>query len=304
MESERVSPLFRREEKYALAAASAWIANPAVRIALDAARPNAVAVTAPLLPHMVNQIQCMRFCWRVCGIGAVYPDGSQEPNPFDPEGPDPWPLTDRERWQAGYIAAAFHQLVRAVTTVLHDAGVPLDHEWEGDQAVLATLLLLPVLGYEIPWDGKIDEFAAQIQPPGVSAFAPDGRSASARDGRPDAMARNADRIRKHIRADSGGQELHVPYAEGTGRKPPRATVIRREVLAEILADDPAVTVPQILNTYDYSDRTPGGRLRHELKRRLEAEGRPVPGKPSQTTLYDDLAEISGAPANEDQEDSG
>ena len=42
----------------------------------------------------------------------------------------------------------------------------------------------------------------------------------------------------------------------------------------------------------------------ELKRRLEAEGRPVPGKPSQTTLYDDLTEISGASANEDQENSG
>jgi hypothetical protein len=304
VESEKVGPLFRTEEKYARAAASSWIANPAVRIALDAARPSAVAITAPLLPHMVNQVQCMRFCWRVCGIGALYPDGSQEPNPFDPEGPDPWPLTDHERRQAGYIAAAFHQLVRAVTTVLHDARVPLDHEWEGDQAVLATLLLLAALDYKIPWDGKIDEFAAQIQPPGVSAFAPDGRSASARDGRPDAMARNADRIRKHIRADSGGQELHVPYADGAGRKPPRATVIRREVLAEILADDPAVTVPQILNTYDYSDRTPSGRLRRELKRRLEAEGRPVPGKPSQTTLYDDLTEISGAPANEDQEDSG
>jgi hypothetical protein len=107
------------------------------------------------------------------------------------------------------------------------------------------------------------------------------------------MARNADRIRKHIRADNGGRELHVLYAEGTGRKPPRATEVRRQVLAEILADDPGVTVPRILSTYDYSDRTPGGRLRCELKRRLEAEGRPVPGKPSQTALLDDFAEISG-----------
>ena len=66
-------------------------------------------------------------------------------------------------------------------------------------------------------------------------------------------------------------------------------MIRREVLAEILADDPAVTVSQILRSYDYSDRTPGGRLRHQLRQRLEAEGRPVPGKPSQSALYDDLA---------------
>jgi len=265
----------------------------AVRWSVEAVCPAAVKIADALLPHMADQKHCMRFCWRVCGIGAVYPDGSQEPNPLDPEAPESWPLTASEREQAGYIAARFHLLVRMVAAALHDAGVPLDHEWDGDQAILATLLLLPALGYQIPWDGKISEFAGQLQPPGVSSFTPDGRSASARDGRPDAMARNADRIRKHIRADNGGLDLHVPYAEGTGRKPPRATLIRRQVLAEILADDPAVTVSRILSTYDYSDRTPGGRLRCELNKRLEAEGRPVPGKPSQTALYDDFAEISG-----------
>ena len=304
MESEKVSPLFEKEEEYARAAASSWIAHPAARSALDAARPTAVAVTALLLPHMADQIECMRFCWRVCGIGPVYPDGSEEPNPFDPEGLAPWPLTERERELAGYIAAVFHLLVRAVAAELCDAGVPLDPEWDGDQAVLAVLLLLPALGYEIPWDGKIDEFAAMIQPPGVSAFTRDGRSASARDGRPDAMARNADRIRKLIRAENGGRELHVPYAHGTGRAKPRATVIRREVLAEILADDPTVAVSQILRTYDYSDRTPGGRLRHQLRQRLEAEGCPVPGKPSQSVLYDDLVYLSDASTTGIEKDSG
>ena len=238
-------------------------------------------------------------CWRICGIGPVYPDGSEEPNPFDPEGPAPWPLTEREREQAGYIAAFFHRLVLMVVAGLCDAGVPLDPEWAGDQAVCAVLLLLPALGYEIPWDGKIDEFAAMIQPPGVSAFARDGRSTSARDGRPDAMARNADRIRKHIRAENGGRELRVPYAQGTGRALPRATVIRREVLAEIMADNPTVTVSRILMTYDMSDRTPGGRLRRQLKQRLEAEGQPVPDKPSQSVLYEDLTHLSDASTSRD-----
>jgi hypothetical protein len=177
--------------------------------------------------------------------------------------------------------------------------VPLDPGWAGDQAVVAVLLLLPVLGYEIPCGGKIDEFAAMIQPPGVSAFTQDGRSASARDGRPDAMARNADRIRKHIRAENGGRELHVPYARGTGRALPRATVIRRECLAEILIDDPTVTVSKILRTYDLSDRAPGGQLRCQMKQRLEAEGRPVPGKPSQSVLHEDLAHLSRRPATRD-----
>jgi hypothetical protein len=299
VESEKVRPLFKKEEEYARAAASSWIVHPAVRSALNAARPDAVVVTGPLLLHMSDQIQCMRFCWRICGIGSVYPDGSEEPNPFDPAGPAPWPLTKHERELVGYIAAGFHLLVRTVAAELWDAGVRLDPEWAGDQAVLAVLLLLPALGYLIPWDGKIDEFAEALQPPGVSAFTPDGRSTSARDGRPDDMARNADRIRKLIRAENGGHELHVSYAHGTGRAKPRATVIRREILAEILADDPTVTVPRILRTYDYSERTPGGRLRHQLRQRLEAEGCPVPGKPSQSVLYDDLTHISDASTTRD-----
>ena len=83
------------------------------------------------------------------------------------------------------------------------------------------------------------------------------------------MARNADRICKLIRAENCGRELHVSYAQGTGRAKPRATVIRREVLAEIMADDPAVTVSQILRSYDYSNRTPARlRLRQRLDGRL------------------------------------
>jgi hypothetical protein len=49
VENEKVEPLFEKEEEYARAAASSWIAHPAVRSALDAVRPNAVAVTAPLI---------------------------------------------------------------------------------------------------------------------------------------------------------------------------------------------------------------------------------------------------------------
>ena len=304
MESEKAGPLFEKEELYGRAAASSWIGHPAVRGALDAARPAAVAVTAPLIPHMTDQVQCTRFCSRVFEIGLVYPDGSEEPNPFDPEGREPWPLTGRERELAGYIAAAFHLLVRTVASGLSDAGVPLDPEWEGDQVVLAVLLLLPELGYVIPWDGEIGEFAREVQPPGVSAFTRDGRSASARDGRPEDMARNADRIRKLLRADNGGRELRVPYAGGTGRAKPRVTVIRREILAEILAHDPAVTVARILQTYDHSDRTPGGRLRRQLRERLEAEGREVPGKPSESALYKDFAHLRGESATGTEKDSG
>ena len=49
-------------------------------------------------------------------------------------------------------------------TATDSAGVPLDPEWNGDQAILAVLVLLSALGYLIPWDGEIGEFAEGIQP--------------------------------------------------------------------------------------------------------------------------------------------
>jgi hypothetical protein len=304
VESEKTGPLFKKEEEYARAAVSSWVGHPAVRRALDAVRPTAIAITSRLLPYVEDQIQCMRFCWRICEIGPVHPDGSTEPNPFDSEGPEPWPLTEYDRELAGYIAAGFHLVIRTLAAELCAVGVPLDPEWGGDQAVLAILLLLPALDYLIPWDGKMNEFAEALQPPGVSAFTSDGRSTSARDGRPDDMARNADRIRRLIRAESGGQPLRVPYARGTSRVTPRITMIRREILAEILAEDPTITVPQLLRTYDYSDSTPGGRLRRQLRQRIEAEGRPVPGKPSQSVLYDDFAYLSDASMSGIEKGSG
>jgi hypothetical protein len=118
------------------------------------------------------------------------------------------------------------------------------------------------------------------------------------------MARNADRIRKHVRAGHGGRELHVPYAKGGGRDLPRATIIRREVLAEILAGDPAVTVPHILMTYGHSGQTPGGRLRRQMEERLRAEGRPVPGKPSPSALYEDFRRLRGLSAPGTEKGSG
>jgi hypothetical protein len=73
--------------------------------------------------------------------------------------------------------------------------------------VIAVLLLLPLAGYEVPWDADPRDLVEQLQPPGVSAIARDGRGASARDGRSDAMARYADRIRKTIREEAGAARI-------------------------------------------------------------------------------------------------
>jgi hypothetical protein len=289
---EKLHTWFKAEETYARAAAASWIGDPRVRQVLDEARPAAVTACDFLLRFMHDQIQTTRFCWRVCRIGPLLPDGREDHGPFRDDSTDPWLLTEKEREIAGYLAALFHQkVVLAVAQNLAEAGVPLDPEWPGDQAVLAVLLLLPAVGYDIPWDGPIAEFAEQIQPPGVSAFDPDGRSTSARDGRPEKMAINADRIRKDVRQRKGASNLKPRYAAGEQRATWQLTAKRREILAEIISENPEITVQTILMTYDYSEKRPGGRLRHRLKQWCEAEGLAEPDRPSETTLYNDFGKI-------------
>lgn len=286
---------FKAEATYARAAAASWIGDPRVRQVLDEVRPAAATACDFLLRFMHDQVQTTRFCWWVCRIGPLLPDGQEDHGPFRSDSADPWLLTEQEREVAGYLAALFHQkVVLAVAQVLAEAGVPLDPEWPGDQAVLAVLLLLPVAGYEIPWDGPIAEFAEQIQPPGVSAFDPAGRSTSARDGRPEKMAINADRIRKDIRQRKGAPGLKPRYAAGERRTTWQLTAKRREILAELISERPEITVLAVLMTYDFSENQPGGRLRHRLKEWCAAEGLAEPDKPSEATLYNDFAEIRAA----------
>ncbi|MGF1431060.1 hypothetical protein [Kitasatospora sp. LaBMicrA B282] len=277
------------EEQWVQQVAASWLGDAAVRTEVEAAAPAAAGIVAPLVRHLVSQVEITRFCWRVCGIGALYPDGSKSPNPFDPDAPGAWQLRDDERTQAGYVAAAFHQLVKLVVETLEGAGVHVDAPWGSDQSVIAVLILLVAEGsYQIPWsDARL--LAQYLQPPGVSAISPDGRSASARDGRSDEMARNVDRIRKAVRERAGGRDLRRPYAAARGhRSEPRPTVLRRQVLQEILADDPTVKVERLRRTWDLSKNTAGGRLRYELTTRLAAEGLPAPNKPSKATLFNDF----------------
>ncbi|GGR05513.1 hypothetical protein GCM10010195_71020 [Kitasatospora griseola] len=104
--------------------------------------------------------------------------------------------------------------------------------------MIGVLLLLPLIGYAVPWDADPRYLADQLQPPGVSAIERNGRSTPARDGRTDEQARNADRIRRHIRAENGGQDLRAPYAGGAPRVIPKPTQIRREIIKEIYTDRP------------------------------------------------------------------
>lgn len=117
MESERTKPLFDVEEDCARLAASSWIGRPEVREVVEYLREAALASVHSLAAHITAQVQVIRLCWRACDIGAVYPDGREEPNPFDPSGPEPWPVTEDERKAARYYAY-FHRMVKGAAAEL------------------------------------------------------------------------------------------------------------------------------------------------------------------------------------------
>lgn len=86
--------------------------------------------------------------------------------PRRPEGPEPWPLSAEEIKAAGFYAAVLHYRVVAAADEFAGRGVSIDAEWSGDQATLACLVVMHALDFEIPWDGPIELFAADLQPPG------------------------------------------------------------------------------------------------------------------------------------------
>ncbi|GGR05506.1 hypothetical protein [Kitasatospora griseola] len=128
MSDEQRQSWYRNEEDWARKTAATWLGRPEVRQAVEAALPEAARILKPLAPHLVNQVQVMRFCWRVCGIGGRFLDGTEEQNPFEPAAPDAWVLTQAELEAASFIAAEFHRLIRLVADVLQRAGVPVDTE--------------------------------------------------------------------------------------------------------------------------------------------------------------------------------
>jgi hypothetical protein len=288
--SRRPVEWFRNEECYGVDALAGWIGHSAVRAVLE--RRGVAAETTVMLfaEFLVDQVQVIRFCARVFEVAYRFPDGSEEPSPFDRAGPEHWPLTPAQRAMTDRAVGDFRAVVIFTALALARAGVPLDPQWDGDLAVVGQLLLLPGAGHEIPWDDPPAVLAAKLQAPGISAVFRDGRAVTARDGRSERAAINIDRIRRHVRTQAGGLHLPMPYAHAGTRATPRTVLVRREVLREVLDRFPDITVSRIRQTFDHSAAMPGGHLRVTLAERL---GRPA-SKPSRQTLYSDLAALGRA----------
>jgi hypothetical protein len=207
-----VDDFFHKEERYGRSALAAWIGHPAIPAIIERRRVAAETTTMLFEKYLVDQLQIVRFCFRVFDVGVRYSDGQEEPNPFDPSDPEGWPLSSSERAAAPRNVADFMAVVLFTMNDLVSAHVPLDPEWAGDLVVVGQVLLLPRAGYTIPWDTPPAVLADKLQPVGISAIYRDGRSTVSRDGRPERAAINIDRIRRHVRAVEGGRDLRMPYA--------------------------------------------------------------------------------------------
>jgi hypothetical protein len=282
----KTDKLFHNEETAGRAVFARWIGHPATRAIITRRLVAAETVTMPVARFLVDQIQVIRFCTRIFEVGVRYPDGTEEPNPFDPADPQGWPMTPHDRRRAIVAISDLHAIVQFTLSDLVTAGVPVAAGWDGDRANVAQVLLTP----QLPWHLPAGEIADLVQPVGISTIWRDGTTVTARAGRPERAAINVDRIRRLVENDQTAPvRASAAYAGGHQRATPRASVVRREILRDLIDRFPKATVATIHQTYDNSDKTPGGFLRVQLAARLNGQS----AKPSRSTLHNDLRVLAG-----------
>jgi hypothetical protein len=204
---QRPAEWFRNEERYGVDALAGWIRHPAVRGILERRSVPAEITVLLFAEFLVDQVQMIRFCSRVFDVAYRFPDGTEEPNPFDHAEPEHCSLTPAQRAMTDRAVGDFRAVVMFTALDLARAGHPLDPQCDGDLAVVGQLLLLPSTGHEIPWDDPPAVLAGKLQAPGISAVFRDGRAVTARDGRSERAAINIDRIRRHVRTGASGPHL-------------------------------------------------------------------------------------------------
>ena len=273
---------FRAEEERALAGLAGWIGHPAIAGIIRQAVPSAAAAVEPVRRHLADQVEVIGFSWFVMEIAAIQPGWTIASHI--------WQLTPQEHAALAAVKAAFRAVVTSAADTLTAAGVPLVPSWPGDLAVVAELLLLEVIGINVPWDTEPRELADLLQPPPASAIEADAGGTRVRRGTSERGERDATGLRRGYEVHLHGRQPAAPYAGGGRRAVPEPTQQRRDALRQVLAAFPDVSAAQIQTTYqqrarkaDQTPATPGGYLRALL-------GNVAPC-PARSTLAADLAQI-------------
>ena len=254
-----------------------WLGHEAVREDVPKLRPMAEAIIDPIARHLVDQIQVSRFIARILDMALIYPDFTEESNPFTV-----WDLTEAERGASEQVAKDFSGLLFDLANQLRAGGVLLDPEGPENLYALGQLLLLPI-DLDLPAD-ELMEFV-NGGPSGTVYRNGRGLELSDHVGRSDGAVWQ--RIRGRQRERAGGAFIRSPYAGGTSRRTPSATERRRAALATVLSAYPGVTDGELLANWHSSSNTSGGLLRELMKLPQDA------ARPSRTTIGRDRRALRG-----------
>jgi hypothetical protein len=286
---------FEAEEQQAIDAVMRWVGHPAVRGVIERRRIGAETVVMPIERMLTGQVQVIRFCWHVFGLGGIEPGWELR------EG-RPWLLTAGEMNAIERVEADLRGVVQLAVNELHGAGVGLVPSWPGDHVVVAELLLL-----DVAWDLPVRELAEALQPPAIGAIRIDASGTTHRRGTGERANNNIAALRRSYERHLYGAPSRAPYAGGGTRSLPEPTRRRRQALAKILAHWPDVTASRIFTTFgDYRRQrggvagSPGGYLRQLLEE--SAEPGEIVRCPSKSTLHGDLKALRAGTA--DQKVSG
>lgn len=282
--SEPVSPhaeRFKRAEDDGIIATSRWIGHEAVRDHVERWRIPVMQILAPAFGRILADTdETVLFCWAVFGITGINSD-------FQPTNND-WSrvyLTPREKACAPRAVSDFKRIVARAVRNVKSAGADIDPEWDGDHAVIATLML--AYGPSIPWDAPAIELAEWVYPPGSTALTVDLKGVRARRDVSLETEYNIVAIRHAAEDNRHGPRKGAPYARGRGRATQARPVTLLDALVWALpqireAFPRSSSVSQIRTGWKQgkSTATAGGRLRELVRTKL-----PDVDCPSPATLY-------------------
>jgi hypothetical protein len=285
---------FKQAEDEGIAVTSRWINHPAVREITDSWRVPVHNILAPAFGRILADTgEAVLFAWAIFGISGINAN-------FEPTNSD-WRrvyLTFAEVQQAPLAKRDFLKIVSKAAGDIRAAGAAIDPGWDGDLAVVATLML--AAEDEIPWELPPMQLAEWVYPPSSSAITPDIRGISNRRGVPQAGKRNIIAIQHAYEKHLFGDPDRAPYAQGGERaesRQNREKAARLKALTEVRALYLDASATEILQTWGSSKECPGSLYRHLIAREMGLDWRAAGNlKPALRTLQRDCADL-GIPAN-------
>lgn len=249
----------KRAKDVARAVALGWLGHPAVADEVETARPGLRALAAPL--GMVGQLTVTHATARLLDCGALWPDGTEWPNPF--AGASRALFEEATRIQPLFVDA-----LQQLAARIEAAGAPVDATDPSVHLVLAQLTLLDV-DLSRPAALLVDDL--NLWPPGSidREAATQGHVATnaSRHGRTARFQADLAAGAEFLARRLGPPPIRPPYAGGGQRATRTDTLRLRDALAGLVEQYPSLTPGSLLGIAGGDDHPA---LEH-LRAAIEAE---------------------------------